>query len=123
MRWECRHPEFGGAARYQYPQHRITASAGWLRPESRRLVPSQGRRLFCARLRQAAIRTRPDLDRIRGAIAISSQHHVYGVLTTAPNAVVEPIHPKAMPVILTTEEETPGFARGGESIAAPPARS
>jgi putative SOS response-associated peptidase YedK len=24
---------------------------------------------------------------------------------TAPNAVVAPIHPKAMPVILTTEEE------------------
>jgi putative SOS response-associated peptidase YedK len=28
-----------------------------------------------------------------------------GFLTTAPNAVVEPIHPKAMPVILTTQEE------------------
>jgi putative SOS response-associated peptidase YedK len=28
-----------------------------------------------------------------------------GFLTTAPNAVVEPIHPKAMPVILTTDEE------------------
>src|SRR6266702_1228950 len=28
-----------------------------------------------------------------------------GFLTTAPNAVVEPIHPNAMPVILTTEEE------------------
>ena len=27
------------------------------------------------------------------------------MLTTAPNAVVEPIHPKAMPVILTTKEE------------------
>jgi putative SOS response-associated peptidase YedK len=26
-------------------------------------------------------------------------------LTTAPNAVVEPIHPKAMPVILATDEE------------------
>ena len=26
-------------------------------------------------------------------------------LTTSPNAVVEPIHPKAMPVILTTDEE------------------
>jgi hypothetical protein len=30
---------------------------------------------------------------------------VYGFLTTAPNAIVEPIHPKAMPVILTTQEE------------------
>ena len=26
-------------------------------------------------------------------------------LTTSPNAVVEPIHPKAMPVILLTDEE------------------
>ena len=32
-------------------------------------------------------------------------HLVYGFLTTAPNAVVEPIHPKAMPVILTIDEE------------------
>jgi putative SOS response-associated peptidase YedK len=30
---------------------------------------------------------------------------VYGFLTTAPNAVVDRIHPKAMPVILTTDEE------------------
>jgi putative SOS response-associated peptidase YedK len=30
---------------------------------------------------------------------------VYGFLTTVPNAVVELIHPKAMPVILTTDEE------------------
>ena len=30
---------------------------------------------------------------------------VYGFLTTAPNAIVEPIHPKAMPVILSTDEE------------------
>jgi putative SOS response-associated peptidase YedK len=29
----------------------------------------------------------------------------YGFLTTAPNAIVAPIHPKAMPVILTTDEE------------------
>jgi putative SOS response-associated peptidase YedK len=33
------------------------------------------------------------------------RHLLYGFLTTAPNAVVEPIHPKAMPVILTTDEE------------------
>ena len=32
-------------------------------------------------------------------------HQVYGFLTTSPNAIVEPIHPKAMPVILTTDEE------------------
>jgi len=30
---------------------------------------------------------------------------VSSFLTTAPNAVVEPIHPKAMPVILTTAED------------------
>ena len=27
------------------------------------------------------------------------------MLTTAPNAEVSPVHPKAMPVVLTTEEE------------------
>jgi hypothetical protein len=35
---------------------------------------------------------------------IPGPHLVFGFLTTAPSAVVEPIHPKAMPVILTTEE-------------------
>ena len=38
-------------------------------------------------------------------------HLVYGFLTTAPNAVVEPIHPKAMPVILTTAEECDAWMR------------
>ena len=37
--------------------------------------------------------------------AAPGPHRVYGFLTTSPNAVVEPIHPKAMPVILTTDEE------------------
>ena len=31
-------------------------------------------------------------------------HEVYGILT-APHSVAEPIHPKAMPVILMTDEE------------------
>jgi len=39
---------------------------------------------------------------VRGA---ARPHLVYGFLATAPNAIVEPIHPMAMPVILTTEEE------------------
>jgi putative SOS response-associated peptidase YedK len=36
---------------------------------------------------------------------VRGPHQVYGFLTTSPNAVVEPIHPKAMPVILTTDGE------------------
>jgi putative SOS response-associated peptidase YedK len=36
---------------------------------------------------------------------VPGPHNVYGFLTTSPNAVVEPIHPKAMPVILMTDEE------------------
>jgi putative SOS response-associated peptidase YedK len=49
----------------------------------------------------------PWCSAIRGTKSklIRGPHLVYGFLTTAPNAVVEPIHPKAMPVILTTDEE------------------
>jgi len=36
---------------------------------------------------------------------VEGTHQLYGFLTCEPNAVVEPIHPKAMPVILTTREE------------------
>jgi putative SOS response-associated peptidase YedK len=36
---------------------------------------------------------------------VPGPHLVYGFLTTSANAIVEPIHPKAMPVILTTDEE------------------
>jgi putative SOS response-associated peptidase YedK len=41
----------------------------------------------------------------RGTKPVPGPHLVYGFLTTSPNAVVKPIHPKAMPVILTTDEE------------------
>jgi putative SOS response-associated peptidase YedK len=43
-------------------------------------------------------------DRCTKSKPIPGPHLVYGFLTTAPNAVVEPIHPKAMPVILTSDE-------------------
>src|ERR1700722_7962911 len=36
---------------------------------------------------------------------VDGQHELFGFLTTEPNAVVTPIHPKAMPVILTTPAE------------------
>jgi putative SOS response-associated peptidase YedK len=44
-------------------------------------------------------------DRGTKSKPIPGPHLVYGFLTTSPNAIVAPIHPKAMPVILTTEEE------------------
>jgi len=44
-------------------------------------------------------------DRGTKSKPIPGAHLVYGFLTTEPNAVVEPIHDKAMPVVLTTEEE------------------
>jgi SOS response associated peptidase (SRAP) len=44
-------------------------------------------------------------DRGTKSKPIPGPHSVYGFLTTAPNAIVEPIHPKAMAVILTTDEE------------------
>ena len=43
---------------------------------------------------------------------------LYGFLTTEPNAVVAPIHPKAMPVILTEPEECDAWMRGGEESLA-----
>ncbi|RVB58078.1 SOS response-associated peptidase, partial [Mesorhizobium sp. M7A.F.Ca.CA.004.06.1.1] len=42
---------------------------------------------------------------------------VYGFLTTEPNALIKPIHAKAMPVILTTKEETETWLRAPWSEA------
>ena len=42
---------------------------------------------------------------------VPGPHRVYGFFTTSLNAVVEPIHPKAMPVILTTDEERDAWMR------------
>ena len=98
---------------------------GWLKPENRCLVPfnsfaeyapepnPETKRkdgLVRARRRSAADILRRDLDRVQRRSRHKSKpvpgpHLVYGFLTTTPNAVVEPIHPKAMPVILTTDEE------------------
>ena len=36
---------------------------------------------------------------------VEGLHELFGFLTTEANAVIAPIHPKAMPVILTKPEE------------------
>jgi putative SOS response-associated peptidase YedK len=49
---------------------------------------------------------------LRGAFyALFWKHLIYGFLTTAPNAVVEPTHPKAISVMLTKPEECDVWAR------------
>ena len=47
------------------------------------------------------------VDGVRGTKAdpVEGEHLLYSFLTSEPNGVVGPIHPKAMPVILTTPEE------------------
>ena len=99
---------------------------GWLKPENRCLVPfnsfaeyapeanpetkkkdivwfaiNDDRPLTCF----AGIWTEFKGDRGTKSKPIPGPHLVYGFLTTEPNAVVEPIHPKAMPVILQNDEE------------------
>jgi putative SOS response-associated peptidase YedK len=43
---------------------------------------------------------------------VEGEHELFGFLTTEPNGVVAPIHPKAMPVILTTPAEVGHLACG-----------
>ena len=41
---------------------------------------------------------------------------LYGFLTAESNDIVAPIHPKAMPVILTTEEDCEPWMRGRRGL-------
>lgn len=41
----------------------------------------------------------------RKAAPVEGEHFLFSFLTTDANAVVKPIHAKAMPVILTAEDE------------------
>ncbi len=50
---------------------------------------------------------------------VDGVHELFGFLTTEANAIVAPIHPKAMPVILTTAAEVDQWlaADTGEALA------
>jgi putative SOS response-associated peptidase YedK len=75
-----------------------------LKAESRCLVPASG-------FSEYAPEPNPATDRGTKSKPVPGPHLVYGFLTTSPNAVIEPIHPKAMPVILTTDEERDVWTR------------
>lgn len=98
----------------------------WLKPESRCLVPWTSFSEYApapnpATGRKDIVWFALDTDRPLAAFAgiwtpytgtrgtkkdpVEGNHIVFGFLTTEPNAVVAPIHAKAMPVILTTAEE------------------
>ncbi len=100
----------------------------WLGPESRCVVPASS---FCeyadTKPRKTPTWFALDDERslfffagvwttwtgIRGTKAdpVEGEHQLYGFLTTDANAIVKPIHPKAMPVILTTAEEVDVWMR------------
>lgn len=94
----------------------------WLKPENRCLVPwttfsewedtkpKKTLRWFALDESKplaffAGIRT--DWHGVRGSMKTprKGEHELFGFLTSEPNSVVAPIHPKAMPVILTTADE------------------
>ena len=116
----------GRAAGHQHPQH-IVAALAWLAP-AREPLPGAGQQLrrICAEPNPetkkkdvvwfalnddrplfafAGIWTTYNGDRGTKSKPEPGPHEVHGFLTTSANAVVEPIHPKAMPVILMTDEE------------------
>ncbi|MDP9573953.1 UNVERIFIED_ORG: putative SOS response-associated peptidase YedK [Agrobacterium larrymoorei] len=94
----------------------------WLRPESRCMVPwtrfcewedtkpRKTKRWFAIDDSEplaffAGIWT--EWHGVRGSMKNprDGRHELFGFLTCEPNDIVKPIHPKAMPVILTTREE------------------
>jgi putative SOS response-associated peptidase YedK len=123
MRWGMPYPpQFGTAA---VTNIRNTASPHWRRwlgPANRCLVPAtsfcewedarprktptwfalaESRPLFCF----AGIWTTWTGTRGTKADPVIGEHRLFGFLTTEPNAEVRAIHPKAMPVVLTTLAE------------------
>jgi len=126
MRWGMPPPPCAGG--FPVTNIRNTTSPhwrAWLKPENRCLVPANSFAEYAPEpnpetkkkdvvwfalnddrpLFAAGIWTEFKGDRGTKSKPIPGPHLVYGFLTTTPNAIIEPIHPKAMPVILTTDEE------------------
>lgn len=94
----------------------------WLKPEYRCLIPMTSFSEYAdTQPRKTPVWFAQSADRplmafagiwrpwkgVRGTKAdpVEGEHLLYSFLTCDPNDIVKPIHPKAMPVILTTPEE------------------
>jgi putative SOS response-associated peptidase YedK len=123
MRWgmPCP-PQFGSAPVTNIRNTKSPHWRRWLKPENRCLVPFTA---FCeyADTKPRKTPTWFALDQRQPLLAsagiwtewtgkrgtktnpVEGQHLLYGFLTTDANDVVRVVHPKAMPVILTSDEE------------------
>ena len=121
-------PQFGGAHVTNIRNMKSPHWRRWLGPASRCLVPATS---FCeyADTKPRKTPTWFALDESRPLFAfagiwttwhgtrgtkanpVEGQHELFGFLTTDANGIVGPIHPKAMPVILTTAEEADAWLR------------
>jgi putative SOS response-associated peptidase YedK len=115
-------PAFGGAPVTNIRNTKSPHWRGWLKPQNRCVVPWTA---FCeyadTRPRKTPTWFAFDESRPLAAFAgiwtawhgtrgtkanpVEGEHQLFGFLTTEPNDIVAPIHPKAMPVILTTMAE------------------
>ena len=115
-------PAFGGAPITNIRNTKSPHWRRWLKPESRCVVPLTS---FCeyADTKPRKTPTWFALDESRPlavfagiwtswhgtrgtkANPVEGEHQLFGFLITEPNDIVGAIHPKAMPVILTTESE------------------
>lgn len=122
MRWGFPPPPNAGS--YYVTNVRNTKSAfcrPWLKVEHRCLIPvaqfaepdpeqpkPRAERWFAradgAPMSFAGIWRTWDGDRGPKSRPVSGPHMIFSFLTTEPNAVVAPIHPKAMPVIIAPED-------------------
>src|SRR5580658_1918294 len=122
-------PQYGGAPVTNIRNLSSPHWRGWLGPQNRCLVPATS---FCeyadTKPRKTPIwfalsKDRPlfafaDLSAswrgVRGpkSAPVEGRHDLFGFLTTDANAIVAPIHPKAMPVILTTAAEIDQWLEG-----------
>ena len=75
-------------------------------PLRQRMIEDMNARKLCAGTQRGHISScKTEFKGVRSTKSkpVPGPHQVYGFLTTSPNALIEPIHPNAMPVILTTE--------------------